>query len=66
MQQDTAQTPAPQLFTVEEAARRLTLSPRMVRMLISAGTLPAIRMGKRRVAISSDDLATYVAAQRRA
>ena len=54
------------LLTVAEAARRLTLSLRTVRKLIQTGEIPVVRLGGRRLAISAEDLAAYVAAQRRA
>ena len=53
------------LLTVEEVAKRLTLSLRTVRGLIQAGDLPAIRLGARRIAIKAADLAEFVEARRR-
>lgn len=51
----------PRLVRVDEAASRLALSVRSVRALISAGRLPFVRVGERRIAVDAADLARFVA-----
>lgn len=41
------QTEGPRLFSVNEAARYLGRTPKAVRHLIAAGTIPAVREGAR-------------------
>ncbi len=51
-------------MTVDEAARRLCVSPRTLRSIISQGKLRTVRVSARRIAIHPEDLAEYVEAQR--
>jgi len=58
-------TPVPTLLGVSEVARRLGISIRTVRGLISRGALAAIRITDRRIAVDEVDLASYVADRRK-
>ena len=48
-------------LTVAEAAALLRVAPSTVRRWIRQGDVPAYRLGRRRVAIRRDDLATLIA-----
>lgn len=48
-------------LTVEEAAARLRLSPRTVRRMIGAGTLPATRPGGKRWIILESEVTRILA-----
>ncbi len=45
-----------ELLTVTEAADRLRVTGRFIRMLIADGTLPALRVGKRALRLRRDDV----------
>ncbi len=45
-----------ELLTVTEAAGRLCVTPRFIRMLIADGTLPALRLGRRAIRLRKDDV----------
>ncbi len=49
-----------QFYTVAETASILRLSRKSVYDLIKAHSLPAIRLGKRQLRISSKDLKNYI------
>jgi len=49
-----------QLLTVSATAARLALSPLTVRRLIAAGRLPAVRVGRRAVRVTENDLEALV------
>lgn len=51
------------LFTIVEAATRLSISPRSLQGIIAAGRIPVVRIG-RRVAVHPDDLEAFIAASR--
>lgn len=44
-----------ELLTVAEAAERLRVTTRFIRMLIADGTLPALRLGRRAIRLRRDD-----------
>ncbi|MBT7096686.1 helix-turn-helix domain-containing protein [Candidatus Poribacteria bacterium] len=48
------------LYTLDEAADRLSVSYWTVRRLIAGGELRAVRVSKRGVRVDSRDLAAYV------
>jgi len=52
------------LLTVAEAARALAVSDRSLRMLISTGALPVVRVGARSVRIHPQDLERFIAQRR--
>lgn len=56
-------TPPPEagalLYSIEEAARSTSLSPRFLRTLISNGAIPVVKIG-RLVRIRPTDLSTYI------
>jgi excisionase family DNA binding protein len=52
----TAITTEHELLTVAEAADRLRVTTRFIRMLIADGTLPAMRVGKRALRLRRDDV----------
>ena len=45
-----------ELLTVAEAADRLRVTGRFIRMLIADGTLPALRLGKRAIRLRTEDV----------
>ena len=45
-----------ELLTVTEAADRLRVTDRYIRMLIADGTLPAMRVGKRALRLRREDV----------
>ena len=45
-----------ELLTVAEAADRLRVTTRYIRMLIADGTLPAMRLGRRSIRLRRDDV----------
>ncbi len=45
-----------ELITVTEAAERLRVTTRFIRMLIADGTLPALRLGRRSIRLRKDDV----------
>ena len=45
-----------ELLTVTEAAERLRVTTRFIRMLIADGTLPALRLGRRAIRLRRDDV----------
>jgi len=49
-------TVAKRLLTIEEAAAYTALSTRTIRRRISAGDLPAFRVGPRSIRVRQDDL----------
>jgi excisionase family DNA binding protein len=51
------------LFTIDEAAELLNVSPRTVRRLVASGALPVHRLG-RLVRIADIDIAAFLAANR--
>jgi excisionase family DNA binding protein len=53
----------PQLWTIDETAEVLNVSPRTVRRLIESGALRAHRLG-RLVRISDDDVTAFLSANR--
>jgi excisionase family DNA binding protein len=58
--------PAPdvaELLTIEEAAKRISMSPRFVRRLVAERRIVSYRLG-RSVRIAPADLADYIAAGR--
>jgi excisionase family DNA binding protein len=55
----TNQTAAPSLISVRSAAEHCSVSEATVRRWISAGTLPSLKVGGRRL-IRVDDLAEFV------
>ena len=44
------------LLTVAEAAERLRVTTRFIRMLIADGTLPAMRLGRRSIRLRREDV----------
>ncbi|BDO42054.1 excisionase family DNA-binding protein [Cellulomonas sp. NTE-D12] len=44
------------LLTVAEAADRLRVTTRFIRMLIADGTLPAMRLGRRSIRLRREDV----------
>jgi len=44
------------LLTIAEAADRLRVTTRFIRMLIADGTLPALRLGRRSIRLRKDDV----------
>lgn len=52
----TAITAEHELLTVAEAADRLRVTGRFIRMLIADGTLPALRLGKRAIRLRTEDV----------
>jgi excisionase family DNA binding protein len=52
------------LLTVAEAAQALALSERSLRMLISEGALPVVRVGTRAVRIHPADLEHFIEERR--
>lgn len=62
---DDAKPPlADRLYSLSEAAERLSLSLRTLQYLIRDGAIRSLRISRRRVAIHPDDLAAYVASRR--
>ena len=57
---------APNLLDVEAVAKRLSLSAKHVRRLISEGAIRATRLGRRAVRVAEDDLSVYVESRRAA
>lgn len=55
-------TPAP-LFTINEAAEYLTVTPRMVRRLVEERRIPKVKLGKF-VRLHRDDLDAFIADSR--
>jgi excisionase family DNA binding protein len=51
----------PELLTVAQVAAILKLNPQTIRNWIDSGTLPAVRIGDRRVRIKREDLDDFVA-----
>lgn len=45
-----------ELLTVAEAAERLRVTTRFIRMLIAEGKLPALRLGRRSIRLRRDDV----------
>ena len=45
-----------ELLTVAEAAERLRVTTRFIRMLIAEGKLPALRLGSRAIRLRRDDV----------
>lgn len=45
-----------ELLTVAEAADRLRVTTRFIRMLIADGSLPAMRLGRRSIRLRRDDV----------
>ena len=45
-----------ELLTVAEAAERLRVTTRFIRMLIAEGRLPALRLGRRSIRLRRDDV----------
>ena len=45
-----------ELLTVAEAADRLRVTTRFIRMLIADGSLPALRLGRRSIRLRRDDV----------
>jgi len=45
-----------ELLTVTEAAERLRVTTRFIRMLIAEGRLPALRLGRRLIRLRRDDV----------
>lgn len=45
-----------ELLTVAEAAERLRVTTRFIRMLIAEGRLPALRLGRRSIRFRRDDV----------
>ena len=45
-----------ELLTVAEAAERLRVTTRFIRMLITEGKLPALRLGRRSIRLRRDDV----------
>jgi excisionase family DNA binding protein len=45
-----------ELLTVAEAAERLRVTTRFIRMLIAEGRLPAMRLGRRSIRLRRDDV----------
>ena len=45
-----------ELLTVAEAAERLRVTSRFIRMLIADGTLPALRLGRRAIRLRTGDV----------
>jgi excisionase family DNA binding protein len=45
-----------ELLTVAEAAERLRVTTRFIRILIADGTLPALRLGRRAIRLRKDDV----------
>ena len=56
--------PEQRLFSIEEAAAYLGISPRSVRTFIAASRLPTIRLG-RRVLLDREQLDKWIASQER-
>ncbi len=45
-----------ELLTVAEAAERLRVTTRFIRMLIAEGKLPALRLGRRSIRLRRDEV----------
>jgi len=56
-------TQAKQLHTIEEAAERLHVTPRMVRRLVQERRIPFLRVG-RHIRLSAPDLERFLADSR--
>ena len=52
--------PSPQLLTVSDAARMLSVSPKVVRRLIKTGELPAVSLGVKLTRIKGEALAAFI------